>query len=99
MFIVSGSQESSTGVSSPSSCLSIESARARLAHDVRVALRRAGHRELRSVEVVVDGERVLITGCVPSFYLKQLSQELARHAAPRHRICNQLNVEPLTGTS
>jgi osmotically-inducible protein OsmY len=92
MFIASGAIESNRSASSDARCLSAESAQARLAHDVRLALRRSGHAELRNVDVVVDGERLLITGSVPSFYLKQLAQELARTVAPRYQIHNELAV-------
>ena len=92
MIIAGGTMESGTTTSSDAQCLSAESARARLAHDVRLALRRSGHAELRNVEVSVDDERLLISGSVPTFYLKQLSQELARSIAPRYQIRNMLTV-------
>jgi hypothetical protein len=92
MFTASGTKESSTTTSSDAHCSSAESARARLAHDVRLALRRSGHSELRNVEVSIDDERLLISGSVPTFYLKQLSQELARSIAPRYQIRNELAV-------
>jgi osmotically-inducible protein OsmY len=79
-----------------SSCLSVESARARLSHDIRVALRRSGHAELRGVEVLVDGRHVTICGVVPTFYLKQLAQELARSVARGQSIDNQLEVRAVS---
>jgi hypothetical protein len=85
-------QHSTATPSLAPACSSAESDRERLVHDVRVALCRAGYWELRNVEIAIDADRVLITGCVPSFYLKQVSQELARHAAPDHKICNRLDV-------
>jgi hypothetical protein len=93
MFTASGSTESSGTVIGDGRCLSADSARARLTHDLRLALRRAGHAELRRVDVAIDGDGVRITGSVPSFYLKQLSQELARSVAPRYQIRNELAVD------
>ena len=92
MLTASGTMESGTTTSSDAHCLSAESARARLAHDVRLALQRSGHSELRNVDVAIDEEHLLITGSVPTFYLKQLSQELARSIAPRYQIRNKLAV-------
>lgn len=89
MLVTKGS---STILSESSDGLSVHSARARLAHRVRVALRRSGHSELRNAEIKADEDAVTISGHVPSFYLKQLAQELAKVAAPTHRIQNDLDV-------
>ena len=92
MITDSGTMESNTTTSSDARCVSAESARAILAHDVRLAIRRSGHAELRNVDVAIDGERLRITGSVPTFYLKQLSQEFARSIAPGYQIRNELDV-------
>ncbi len=92
MLTANTTPESSTTTLAPSPCQSSDSARARLVHNIRIALRRSGHAALRGVEVTVDGESIVMTGQVPTFYLKQLSQELARSASPRHKICNAVTV-------
>ena len=95
MLSANGLSESVAPSADRSSCLSVESARVRLVHDVRIALRRSGHSELRAVEIEIADDRIIITGRVPSFYLKQMAQELARSAAPYHQICNELEVKVL----
>ncbi len=93
MLIANSKSESNTATLVSADCMSAQSARARLVHDIRLSLRRSGHAELRSVEVDVDGDQVLMQGRVPTFYLKQLSQELVRTVAPQHKINNKLVVE------
>ena len=95
MFTANSPPESSHLSPDRSSCASVRSARARMSHDIRVALRRSGHAELRRVEVMTDGQRVTICGIVPTFYLKQLAQELARGASGGQKIDNQLEVKAL----
>ena len=92
MFDALTSMASSPSIEASVRSSASQSARARLIHDVRVALRRSGHSELRQVEIDVDRDALVINGRVPSFYLKQLSQELTRSAAPDHRIRNNLVV-------
>ena len=52
----------------------------------------SGHRGLRRVEVHVDNQRVVLSGTVGSYYLKQVAQETARQACPERRVHNQLDV-------
>lgn len=72
--------------------LSTISAQTRLIQTVRLALRRSGHAELRNAEISADQQAVTISGRVPTFYLKQVAQELAKVAAPEHQIRNELDV-------
>ena len=66
---------------------------ARLIYDLRLALRRGGHSELRRVEICLDDKGIVILkGRVPSFYLKQLAQEIARGMVPDDVLCNRLEV-------
>ena len=65
---------------------------ARLQHGIRLALRRSGHAELRRVEIDVHGNAIRLNGEVPTFYLKQMAQELARTTAPGFRIENFVRV-------
>ncbi|HYH64843.1 MAG TPA: hypothetical protein VD866_09140 [Urbifossiella sp.] len=40
----------------------------------RLALAQTGHTWLQRVVVVIDGDRLVLRGDVPSFYLKQVAQ-------------------------
>jgi hypothetical protein len=49
---------------------------------------------------IVDSDGVLIvTGCVPSFYLKQVLQELLKRVAGVQRVDNRVDVIALDGLS
>jgi hypothetical protein len=92
MFIENASSDSAAGSVRKPHRLATESCHARLAHDIRIALRRSGHAELRGVEIAVKEALVVITGSVPTFYLKQLSQEVTRTIAPDLEVRNDLQV-------
>lgn len=47
---------------------------------------------LRRVSVLVDGQRVVLTGTVHSYYLKQIAQETARRTCPDMRLFNDVDV-------
>jgi osmotically-inducible protein OsmY len=49
-------------------------------------------RELTDVHVVADGERVELNGVVPSFHLRQLAIEAARHTPGVRKISDSLEV-------
>jgi osmotically-inducible protein OsmY len=49
----------------------------RLGQRVELALRATGYLPLRGVEVSIDGQRAILTGRVPSYYLKQIAQTAA----------------------
>ncbi|MFK8114191.1 MAG: BON domain-containing protein [Rubripirellula sp.] len=51
-----------------------------------------GHFLLRNVNVEVDNQRVVLTGTVPSYYMKQMAQETARKVCPNRQLTNDLNV-------
>lgn len=59
---------------------------------IRAALHLAGHCELRRVQVEFDGDAVTISGRVPTFYLKQLAQNIALNVPGIERIHNELQV-------
>ncbi|MGI9471201.1 MAG: BON domain-containing protein [Rubripirellula sp.] len=65
---------------------------AELVDSVCQRLGHSGHRGLRCVEVQVDNQRVVLSGTVGSYYLKQVAQETARQACPQHRVHNRLDV-------
>jgi hypothetical protein len=48
--------------------------------------------QLRRLIVTVSEGEVVITGRVPSFYLKQLAQEAIRPALGRRRLLNRVEV-------
>jgi len=49
--------------------------------------------ELRELVVEEDGERLLISGQVRSFYHKQLAQETVRQFADGRTVLNHVNVQ------
>jgi osmotically-inducible protein OsmY len=51
------------------------------------------HKPLRHVHVNVEHDRVMLSGTVPSFYLKQVAQETVRQTCPQCRVYNELVVE------
>ena len=48
--------------------------------------------QLRRLVVTVSEEEVVITGQVPSYYLKQLAQEAVRPAVGQRRLRNRVEV-------
>lgn len=52
----------------------------------------AGHRGLRGVQVDVEDDRVVLSGTVSSYYLKQMAQETARQVCPGRKVYNGLDV-------
>lgn len=51
-----------------------------------------GHLWLRNIDVSVDNQRVILSGTVPSYYLKQMAQETARDACLDRQLTNDLSV-------
>ncbi len=47
---------------------------------------------LRELQVEQDGDTLLISGLVSSFYHKQLAQEVVRHAAEGVEVINSIEV-------
>jgi osmotically-inducible protein OsmY len=60
---------------------------------VKEALERSAIADIRHLEVESDGERVLLSGIVGSFYHKQLAQELARYSVQGVEVANAISVE------
>lgn len=54
------------------------------------ALRTSPYEGVRTVEVSLDGDKVVLTGTVRSFYVKQLAQETLRPLG--RKIVNELTV-------
>lgn len=65
---------------------------AQLERAIFQSLGHSSHLELRHISVAVDNQRVVLSGTVPSFYLKQIAQETARRTCPGRRVYNDLNV-------
>ena len=55
-------------------------------------LRSSGRCSLRSIEVQVDSHRVVLSGAVKSYYLKQIAQESARSVCPERQVQNKIAV-------
>ncbi len=64
-----------------------------LAHEVSQHFFGSGHLRLRSVKVAEDHGSVVLSGRVPSFYLKQLAQSIAVTVPGVGAIQNELTVE------
>ena len=64
----------------------------RLQHVVTQLLDETGHHELRQIRVDVEDRRVVLSGSVPTYYLKQIAQETARQACPDRKVDNDLQV-------
>ena len=63
-----------------------------LEREVCASLDDCGHLGLRKVSVYVDSQRVILSGTVPSYYMKQMAQETARRACPNRQLTNDLHV-------
>ena len=46
------------------------------------------------IECTFRNDTLFLTGCVPSYYLKQLAQTAVRHIEGVRRIANELEVGP-----
>ncbi len=53
----------------------------------------SAHRGLRRVHACVRDGRVLLSGTVSSYYLKQMAQEQARQACPNLKLSNDVVVQ------
>jgi hypothetical protein len=71
----------------PPRCLS-------LAERVERALRANGYPALRTIEVSVEGCRVVLKGRVPSYYMKQMAQVVSLAVAEVQELCNEVEVIP-----
>jgi osmotically-inducible protein OsmY len=59
---------------------------------VRQALVRSGYAALKQLQCALDAETLVLTGRVPSFYLKQLAQEIARRSSGLEQVTNDVKV-------
>jgi osmotically-inducible protein OsmY len=64
----------------------------RLAERVERTLRATGYGPLRCIEVAVRARLVILTGRVPSYYLKQIAQTVALAVPGTHHVRNDLEV-------
>lgn len=60
--------------------------------DTDLALTRSPNPELRQLRATVTDDKVLLTGFVSSYYLKQLAQETVKPTAGTRRVVNQIKV-------
>lgn len=51
-----------------------------------------GRLTLRAIQVEVEGDRLVLSGCLPSYYLKQQLQEVVRRVAGVRGIENRVEV-------
>lgn len=65
----------------------------RLAGEVYRALLGTGRSGLQRVNIAVDGGQVTLQGIVPTYYMKQLAQELAMSVDGIERVHNDVTVE------
>jgi hypothetical protein len=73
----------------------LQSERSDLLHDaVIAALRSSGFRFLRNVECKVLDDLVILTGVLPSFYLKQVAQTIAMGIDQVREVRNMVEVDP-----
>lgn len=63
------------------------------ASDAAQTLRESLHAELHRLEVTETDMEVIITGIVPSFYLKSLAQETIRPILRDRRLSNRVTVD------
>lgn len=59
---------------------------------IQEALSRSGYGELRGVGLACEGDAVTISGCLPTFYLKQLVQSIALATPGVGRVNNEVRV-------
>jgi osmotically-inducible protein OsmY len=68
--------------------------RSSLAERIERALRANGYPALRTIEVSVEGGRVVLKGRVPSYYMKQMAQSATLSIAGVKELCNEVEVVP-----
>jgi osmotically-inducible protein OsmY len=60
-------------------------------------LRRSSYLALRDVSCVALGGALHLRGCLPSYYLKQVAQEVAASVAGSRRVINRIEVSVSAG--
>jgi hypothetical protein len=63
-----------------------------IAAQARAALLRSRIYVLRKLQVIADGDTIVLQGSVDSYYHKQLAQELVRMAVDSVEVVNQISV-------
>jgi len=56
-------------------------------------LRRSAYRSLHDIRCTMDAGTVVLRGCVPSFFMKQLAQEAVRKTEGVRAVVNELEVD------
>jgi osmotically-inducible protein OsmY len=69
-------------------------ASAELASRIRGTYQLRGFHCLSRLSVAVEDGLVVLSGQVPTFYLKQIAQELARHVDGVREVANRISVCP-----
>ena len=64
---------------------------------VRRDLNDSSYRALRSIRCHSNGHELTLHGRVPSYFLKQMAQEMVRRLLNRIRIVNLIEVHPIQG--
>jgi osmotically-inducible protein OsmY len=73
--------------------LELQTSASELANEVSQQFLGSGHLRLRTVKIAEDHGSVVLSGQVPSFYLKQLAQSIAVTVPGVGAIQNELTVE------
>jgi osmotically-inducible protein OsmY len=68
-----------------------------VAHEAAERLWRSGYLALRDVSCVADDGVVSLHGCLPSYYLKQVAQEIAAGVEGARQVINRIEVLATTG--
>jgi hypothetical protein len=63
-----------------------------LGHAAEDLFRRSGYLALRDVSCVATGGELCLRGRLPSYYLKQVAQEIATSVAGPRRVINQIEI-------
>lgn len=63
-----------------------------LLEEANAAIGEAPHLRGRNIRLEAEHNRIVITGTVPSFFLKQLAQEAIRSVVGINEICNEVRV-------
>jgi hypothetical protein len=58
------------------------------------ALRQSGYSAHRDVSCVALGQALYLRGCLPTYHLKQVAQELVARVAGAHRVINCIEIVP-----
>lgn len=72
---------------------SVKSEGAAASRHLQAIFDHTSQRGLRSVQVSVEDNCILLTGTVRSYYLKQMAQERVRKECPTTKLCNDLVVQ------